>query len=118
MLAEVFNYEERLSEALDIFWKGHAVRKHQILGNPDRGTRGGVPAGKNLDGFREMIVEVVREFGPEGCEVHHGKSAVLLPGFFKQTNPWDMVITFQDSLLAAVELTSLCGPSFENHADE
>ncbi len=64
-----------------------------------------------------MIVDVVHRYGPEGCEVHCDKSMVVLPGFFRPTKQWDLLIVFQRRLLAAFELKSLCGPSFGNNAN-
>ena len=103
MAAALINYEDRLRQAVQLFW---------------RGRRDAAAGGENLAGFRDMIEDVVRQHGPAGCEVHRGNAACVLPGFFRPTNPWDMVIVFQDRLLAALGLKSLCGPSFENDADK
>jgi len=119
MSAALINYEERLRQAVRFFWRGRrdAVKKQQATGKLDQGNRGAVTGGKNLDSFRDMIVNVVRRHGPEGCEVHRNKSMVVLPGFFRPTKQWDLLIVFQNRLLAAFELKSLCGPSFGNNAN-
>ena len=119
MAAALINYEERLRQAVRFFWRGRrdAVKKQQATGKLDQGNRGAVTGGKNLDAFRDMIVDVVNRYGPEGCEVHRGKSMVVLPGFFRPTKQWDLLIVFQNRLLAAFELKSLCGPSFGNNAN-
>ena len=83
----------------------------------DQGNRGTVTGGKNLDAFRDMIVDVVHRYGPEGCEVHRGKTMVVLPGFFRPTKQWDLLIVHDGRLLAAFELKSLCRPSFGNNAN-
>jgi len=93
------------------------VKKQQATGKLVQGKRGAVTGGKNLDAFRDMIVDVVRRHGPEGGEVHRDKSMVVLPGFFRPTKQWDLLIVFQKRLLAAFELKSLCGPSFGNNAN-
>ena len=119
MASKLINYEERLRQAVRFFWRGRrdAVKKQQATGKLDQGNRGAVTGGKNLDAFRDMIVDVVNRHGPEGCEVHRGKTMVVLPGFFRPTKQWDLLIVFQKRLLAAFELKSLCGPSFGNNAN-
>jgi hypothetical protein len=115
----LINYDERLRQAVRFFWRGRreAAKKQQATGKSDQGNRGAVTGGKNLDGFRDMIVDVVRRYGPKECEVHRGKTMVVLPGFFRPTKQWDLLIVWQNRLLAAFELKSLCGPSFGNNAN-
>lgn len=108
MPAPLINYEERLQQAVRFFWRGRrdAVTKQQATGKLDQGNRGAVTGGKNLDAFRDMIVDVVNRYGPEGCEVHRGKTMVVLPGFFRPTKQWDLLIVFQKRLLAGDFFTS------------
>ena len=89
MAAALINYEERLRQAVRFFWRGRreAATKQQATGKLDQGNRGAVTGGKNLDAFRDMIVDVVNRHGPEGCEVHRGKTMVVLPGFFRPKSP-------------------------------
>lgn len=42
---------------------------------------------------------------------------VVLPGFFRPTKQWDLLVVHEGRLLAALELKSLCGPSFGNNAN-
>ena len=119
MTPKLINFDDRLAQSVRFFWRGRrdAAKKQQVAGKADQGNRGAVTGGKNLDAFREMIVDVVHRYGPKGCEVHRGKSMVVLPGFFRPTKQWDLLIVFQNRLLAAMELKSLCGPSFGNNAN-
>lgn len=119
MASALINYDERLCQAVRFFWNGRrdATKRQKEAGKLDQGNRGAVTGGKNLDAFRDMIVDVVRRHGPEGCEIHRGKTMVVLPGFFRPTKQWDLLVVFRDRLLAALELKSLCGPSFGNNAN-
>jgi len=119
MAPKLTNFDERLAQSVRFFWRGRrdAVKKQQTSGRADQGNRGAVTGGKNLDAFRDMIVDVVHRYGPEACEVHRGKTMVVLPGFFRPTKQWDLLIVFKERLLAAMELKSLCGPSFGNNAN-
>ena len=119
MSAQLINYEDRLRQAVRFFWKGRqdAAKKKIAAGKLDQGNRGAVTGGKNLDAFRDMIIDLVHHHGPKGCEVHRGKTMVVLPGFFRPTKQWDLLIVHDNRLLAAFELKSLCGPSFGNNAN-
>ena len=119
MAAPKIDFSERLRQAVRAFWRSRsaAANRQAIAGKKDQGNRGAVTAGKNLDGFREMIVDVVRLFGPEGVEIHRDKSFVVLPGFFRPSKQWDLLVMLRGRLLAVLELKSLCGPSFGNNAN-
>lgn len=43
------------------------------------------------------------------------KQRVALPGFYRPTKDWDLVVVIDGELLAAVELKSHVGPSFGNN---
>lgn len=120
MLAEVFNYEERVRQAVRSFWEERqkSVGKQALPQSVAQETSGPAPRDKNLDAFRHMIVDVVRYCGPKGSEVRFGDNMFPLPGTFRETNYWDMVILCRNRLLAAIELNSLCGPSFSANADQ
>jgi hypothetical protein len=119
MAVRLVNYEDRLRQAVKAFWisRSAAVAKQETLGRRDQGNRGAVTGGKNMDGFRDMFIDVVRKYGPEGALIHRDKSLVVVPGFFRPTKSWDILVVHERRLLAALELKSLCGPSFGNNAN-
>ena len=43
------------------------------------------------------------------------RADVTLPGFFRPTKQWDVVVVARDALLASIECKALCGPSFGNN---
>jgi hypothetical protein len=81
----------------------------------DQGARSSVTAGKNLDGFRTLVEALVRENGRGKIQLHLEKRAVTLPGFFRPTKQWDMLLMKSGQLVAALELKSQVGPSFGNN---
>jgi hypothetical protein len=119
MAARGIEFNQRLRQAVRAFWRSRqlAASRPETAGKKDQGNRAAVTAGKNLDGFREMIVDVVRRFGPPEIEVHRDKSLVVLPGFFRPSKQWDLLVLCRGRLLAVLELKSLCGPSFGNNAN-
>lgn len=112
-------FEPRLRQAVRSFWsrRSSAAAKQRAAGRSDQGNRGAVTGGKTMDSFRDMIVDVVKRHGPKGVEIHRDKSMVVLPGFFRPTKQWDLLVVHAGRLLAALELKSLCGPSFGNNAN-
>ncbi len=109
----------RIQQAVRFFWQGRisAIEKQSTGGRLDQGNRGAVTGGKNLDGFRSMMLDVIAKHGPEACEVYHNRTMVVLPGFYRPVKQWDLLVVHQGRLLVALELKSLCGPSFGNNAN-
>jgi hypothetical protein len=83
-----------------VFWgnRAAAVQKQQELGRADQGERAGVTGGKNMDAH--MMI---------------GRKLLTLPGFFRPTKLWDLLIINHGRLVAALELKSQVGPSFGNN---
>ena len=99
------------------FWGNREkARQKQIeAGNIDQGERAGVTAGKNMDGFIALIVDLVKQNGLGHAELHQTSAVVTLPGYFRPTKKWDLLVINEGRLVAAVELKSQVGPSFGNN---
>jgi len=92
------------------------ARKKQVeTGKADQGERAGVTAGKNMDGFRSIIVDVVRNNGLEDGDIMLQRKVITLPGFFRPTKQWDMLVMYKEQLVAVLEFKSQVGPSFGNN---
>jgi hypothetical protein len=81
----------------------------------DQGERAGVTGGKNMDGFTALIIDLVRANGLAHAEIHQKRALLTLPGFFRPTKLWDLLVINQGRLIAAIELKSQVGPSFGNN---
>jgi hypothetical protein len=81
----------------------------------DQGERAGVTGGKNMDGFTALIIDLVRANGLAHAEIHQKRALLTLPGFFRSTKLWDLLVINQGRLIAAIELKSQVGPSFGNN---
>lgn len=116
MSLDLASYEQQAAEAIKAFWgnRDAALRKQLELGKTDAGKRGAVTAGNTLDGFRSMILELVRANGLGHAKVLTDKGLVVLPGFFRPTKQWDTLIMSQGRLVAALEFKSQVG-SFGNN---
>lgn len=117
MPLDLANYQTQAREAIKAFWGNReaAMRKQQALGRVDAGTRGAVTAGNNLDGFRAMVVELVKANGLAHAEIHTSKALVVLPGFFRPTKQWDTLVMLEGRLVAALEFRSQVGSYGSNY---
>jgi len=80
------------------------------------GNRTLATGGKQLDGFTRVFKKLLLQCGIPQESIHTGRRAeISLPGFFRPTKQWDLVVVVRGSLLAALEFKSLCGPSFGNN---
>jgi hypothetical protein len=51
----------------------------------------------------------------EHTDIHQQRSVLALPGFFRPTKLWDLLVIQNGELIAAIELKSHVGPSFGNN---
>lgn len=111
------NYEKAATQAVKAFWGNRtaAAERQKELGRVDQGERAGVTAGKNMDGFLALCAEIVRANDLHDAEIHQVRSVVTLPGYFRPTKLWDLVVMRQGRLIAALEFKSQVGPSFGNN---
>jgi hypothetical protein len=117
MPLELADYETKTREAVKAFWgnRSAAAAKQRELGREDQGERAGVTSGKNMDGFLALIQDLVRGNGLSDAHMMVGRRVLTLPGFFRPTKLWDLLVINEDRLVAALELKSQVGPSFGNN---
>lgn len=82
MSLQLADYERQAKEATMAFWGNREkARQKQIeAGNIDQGERAGVTAGKNMDGFIALIVDLVEQNGLGHAELHQTSAVVTLQG--------------------------------------
>lgn len=117
MAIDLVDYECKVREAVQAFWGNReAARQKQIeSGKADQGERAGVTAGKNMDGFIALILDIIRANGLAHADIHQKRAVLTLPGFFRPTKLWDLLVIHKGELIAAIELKSQVGPSFGNN---
>ena len=117
MALDLVDYERKAREAVQAFWGNReAARQKQIeSGKADQGERAGVTAGKNMDGFISLILDIVRANGLAHSDIHQQRAVLTLPGYFRPTKLWDLLVIHKGVLIAAIELKSQVGPSFGNN---
>ena len=98
------------------FWRTRTrqqSRQESKSGQRDYGSRGAVTGGKQLDGFVELVQELLLAAGLTDGEIH--RQRVTLPGYFRPTKAWDLLVVADGNLLAILEFKSHVGPSFGNN---
>ncbi|HPH40651.1 MAG TPA: PaeR7I family type II restriction endonuclease [Candidatus Fermentibacter daniensis] len=80
----------------------------------DQGARRAVTGGAHLDGFAELIRDLIVEAGVSDTAVHRG-TRVELPGYYRAEKKWDLVVVVDGRLFATVEFKAQVGPSFGNN---
>lgn len=103
-------------EAVHWFW---ATRDHQLSSQRDRGAmdagqRSAVTGGKQMDGFARTIAQKLIAIGVPSQSIFFDKK-LELPGFYRSTKQWDLIVITDGVLRAAIELKSQVGPSFGNN---
>ncbi len=123
MALDLVDYELKAPEAVKAFWGNReAARQKQIeSGKADQGERAGVTAGKNMDGFLALVLDLIRANGLAHAEIHQRRSMLTLPGYFRPTKLWDLLVIHKGELIAAIELKSQVGSfgnNFNNRVEE
>ena len=111
------NYEQQARAAVKAFWqtRADARQKQQASGKADQGERAGVTGGKNMDGFANLVIDLVRANGLAHAQICQQRAVLTLPGYFRPTKLWDLLVMDRGRLIAAIEFKSHVGPSFGNN---
>ena len=118
------DYDKQVTKAVKGFWKSRetAHKKQVASGKSDAGTRGAVTAGKNMDGFVSFLIDIIKANGLKNAEIiRDGRIPLTLPGYFRPTKMWDMLVISRGRLIAATELKSQVGSfgnNFNNRTEE
>jgi hypothetical protein len=95
--------------------RADATAKQKASGKADQGERAGVTGGKNMDGFANLVIDIVKANGLPHAEIHQKRAVLTLPGYFRPTKLWDLLVMNEGHLVAALEFKSHVGPSFGNN---
>lgn len=108
--------EEKIYKATSFFWntRTNQIEKQVALNNHDQGNRGAVTGGKQLDGFVDLVKDILILNGIDEQYIHT-TSDVELPGYYRPNKKWDLLIVKDNILIAAIEFKSQVGPSFGNN---
>lgn len=108
--------------AIRALWAGRDLQTQRQVeaGKIDAGTRGSVTGGQHVNALQDLIAGEFSPLEKLGAEIR--KSGVIpLPGYYRRAKNWDIVVTYQEILVAAIECKSQGGSfanNFNNRAEE
>ena len=95
----------------ETFWnvRNNQAERQRLEGKLDAGTRGAVTGGQHLNEIALLIADVFTDAGikPVG-------NARLLPGYYRASKNWDVVVTHKGAIVAIIELKSQVGSFGKN----
>lgn len=115
-MKKIDNLSKYLSEAIVHYWltRQKQSQKQSTSGRADQGARSAVTGGAHMDGFINLITDLIIEAGADKSNIFHNKH-LELPGFFRPTKEWDLLLVKDNQLVLALEAKSQVGPSFGNN---
>jgi len=108
--------DERLRAAIKHFWstrETQAQKQGTASGSKDAGARSAVTGGAQMNGFVNLVRDLLCESGLPKAHVYCEKY-VELPGWYRPEKKWDLLIVSDGKLLAGIEFKSQVG-SFGNN---
>ncbi|MFA5028170.1 MAG: PaeR7I family type II restriction endonuclease [Candidatus Methylomirabilota bacterium] len=107
----------QVGKAVRHFWvtrRAQERKQGSKTGRRDQGSRSAVTGGAQLDGFIRLVSELLIDSGIPDATIFR-KQSTELPGFFRPTKEWDLLVVVDGNLLASIEFKSQVGPSFGNN---
>ena len=108
--------ETRLCEAVKHFWttrETQAQKQGSESGSKDAGTRSAVTGDAQMNGFVNLVRDLLCDSGLPRAHVYCEK-CVELPGWYRPEKKWDLLVVADGLLLAGIEFKSQVG-SFGNN---
>jgi hypothetical protein len=106
-------------DAVRAYWGTQTAQaqKQIAIGGADQGRRGEVTGGQHLDGFRDRLCSLLLTEGVSANTIYIHRHLTVLPGFFRPTKQWDLIVVDGiGRVRVVVELKSI-GSSFGNNAN-
>lgn len=110
--------DERLREAIQSYWNARAKNKEKQVesGKIDAGTRGEVTGGTQMGGLEVLVADILCEAGLKRLDVRT-RTSLELPGYFRATKKWDLIVISEGQLVLAMEFKSQAGKSIGNNVN-
>ena len=113
---------EKVSDAVAHFWRTRLEQgenQGSTTGIKDAGSRSAVTGGAQLNGFIRLLASILEDAGLPEHTISTRQTT--LPGYFRPTKEWDLVVVVDGQLLATIEFKSQVGSfgnNFNNRVEE
>ena len=107
--------DARFRDAIQYVWTGRLKQreKQAEAGKADAGNRGDVTGGGHMGALEVLVKDLLVEFGIKEDEIFT-KQKLELPGYYRSTKKWDLLVVSRGQLVAAIEFKSI-GGSYGNN---
>ena len=107
--------DARLKDAIQYVWTGRLKQreKQAEAGKADAGDRGDVTGGGHMGALEVLVKDILVGLGIKESEIFT-KSKLELPGYFRSTKKWDLLVVSRQQLVMAIEFKSI-GGSYGNN---
>ncbi len=112
------NLDEQVRTAVQHFWGTKEEQRERSA--TDQGNRRAVTGGKQMDGFVEIVRNILLASGIRDDEIFYN-SYLELPGYYRPEKQWDILVVADGKLIAAMEFksqSSSFGNNFNNRVEE
>lgn len=112
------NIDKKLQAAIQTYWNTRRRNKEKQIksGKVDAGTRGEVTGGTQMGALEVLISDILCEAGIKKIDIRT-RTSLELPGYFRATKKWDLIVVSDDMLVLAMELKSQAGKSIGNNVN-
>lgn len=112
------NIDARLQEAVQSYWDARTKNKEKQVesGRIDAGNRGEVTGGTQMGALEILVADILCESGLKRLDVRT-RTALELPGYFRATKKWDLIVISEGQLVLAMEFKSQAGASIGNNVN-
>lgn len=110
--------DKRLRNAVQSYWDARRKNKAKQVqsGKIDAGTRGEVTGGTQMGALEVLVSDILCEAGLKKLDVRT-RTALELPGYFRATKKWDLIVVSNGTLVLAMEFKSQAGKSIGNNVN-
>ena len=108
---------KELDIAVAAYWQAKDDQRSaaEAIGSTAEGSSVAVRGGGHFNPVANLIARFFTDAGYPPESIHAGGAGIRLPGYYRPTKDWDLVVKHQGVLVAAIELKALGGPSFGNN---
>jgi hypothetical protein len=110
--------ETRLQAAVQSYWHTRTANgdKQRASGKSDAGNRGEVTGGTQMSALEGLVADILCQSGLDRVDVRT-RTALELPGYFRATKKWDLIVISKGQLVLAMEFKSQAGKSIGNNVN-
>jgi hypothetical protein len=109
-----FDLKDGAAKAVPQYWRTREAQaqKQVVAGRADQGARSAVTGGAQMSGFISLITDLILRSGVREDHIFCNKR-LELPGFFRPTKEWDLLVARDGQLILALEAKSQVAPHSE-----